>query len=179
MTTQLQQISDIAWLVYDDAGETGILNKGVQDRFTYISGTDVIQLKNDKAVQRHFGNTKIFEEQITAPTETDKEFYIQGHKVHYHDPYPLDTDHPDYRNDLPLYTKTPTSKVYYAAGWFCVNMEKSWKHGNGTKLSTLLHYGYEGPFKTYEECKERLKVLNAEKMKNEKDRPADEAVDES
>ena len=56
--------------------------------------------------------------------------------------------------------KTENSNVYYAAGWYAINFDKGWKHGNCPKLNTLITYGYEGPFKTKIELKQRLKVLN-------------------
>lgn len=161
MTAQLQQISDMAWIVYKDDQETGILNKDVQDHYTYINGSEFVRLNDDREVKKHFGNSNIFDEQISAPPASDIEFFIQGHRVHYHDPYPLDVGHPDYNPNIPLYAKTPTSDIYYAAGWFCVHFDKCWKHGNGTKYTTLQKYGFEGPYKTFAECKDRLKVLNA------------------
>ena len=50
----------------------------------------------------------------------------------------------DYMDEIPLFAKTENSNVYYAAGWYAINFEKGWKHGNCPKLNTLITYGYEG-----------------------------------
>ena len=165
---QLQQISDVAWLVRQGPNKLGILNKDVQDKFMYINGKDFISLRTENDVADHFGNSKIFEEQITDSATKSDAFYIKGHLIEYETPYPLDPTHPDYDEVVPLYTKTPDSDVYYAAGWYCVNFEKGWKHGHGPKYSTLTTYGYEGPFKTEIECRTRLKQLNKAKRIDER-----------
>ena len=69
---------------------------------------------------------------------------------------------------MPLYTKTPDSDIYYAAGWYCINFDKCWKHGHGPKYSTLIKYGFRGPFKTEEECKIVLKQINKERKLSER-----------
>ena len=33
-------------------------------------------------------------------------------------------------DEIPLFAKTENSDVYYAAGWYAINFEKGWKHGN-------------------------------------------------
>ena len=166
---QLQQISDVAWLVRQGPRKLGILNKDVQEHYFYINGKDFVSLNTEEDVANHFGNAKIFEEQITDPATTVDAFYIKGHLIDYNTPYPLDPAHPDYDPVVPLYTKTPDSDVYYAAGWYCVNFEKGWKHGHGPKYSTLTTYGYEGPYKTEIECRTRLKQLNKVRRINDRD----------
>ena len=43
---------------------------------------------------------------------------------------------------------------------YAINFEKGWKHGYCPKATTLFQYGYEGPFKTKDELRFRLKELN-------------------
>jgi len=166
--TKLQQISDVAWLVHRGTERIGILNKDVQDHYTFISGQTMEIFNNDDEVIQHFGNINLFEEKIEQPTSKQDGFYIKGHLVDYPNPIPVDITDPEYREDIPLYTKTEGSDVYYAAGWYCIHFGKGWKHGHGPKLNTLLQYGYEGPFKTRLECKQRLKALNKEKRNGNK-----------
>ena len=83
--------------------------------------------------------------------------------IKYKNPFPIDETHPDYNPRIPTFAKTSNSDVYYAAGWYCINFDKAWKHGNCPKLSTLLEYGYEGPFANKIECRRRLRELNREK----------------
>lgn len=160
---KLQPISDEAWIVQRGDKRIGLLNKNVQDRFTFISGQTIEVFDNEDAVGNHFGNISIFEEQIDKSNQENTEFFIKGHLVDYPNPIPVESDDVNYRDDIPLYLKTEGSDVYYAAGWYCINFEKGWKQGHGPKLSTLLHYGYEGPFKTRMECKQRMRILNKEK----------------
>lgn len=157
---KLQQISDTAWILQQGPRKVGILNKDVQDKFFYINGKTIEYFTNEQEVAKKFGNAKIFEEQITTSPVVNDTFYIKGHPIDYETPFPIDTSHPEYNDDVPLYTKTPESDIFYAAGWYAINFEKGWKHGNCPKLSTLITYGYEGPFKTKMELKLRLKVLN-------------------
>lgn len=164
--TKLQQISDEAWLVRQGDHRLGILNKDVQERYTYISGKTLQLFDDDTEVREHFGNIKLFEEAINSPENVDDEFFIKGHKVDVRNPIPVEENDPNYLADIPLYLKTESSDVYYAAGWYCINFDKAWKHGHGPKLQTLLTYGYTGPFKTELECRAELKRLNKEKRSN-------------
>lgn len=165
--TKLQQISDEAWLVRQGDKKLGILNKDVTERYTYITGKTITLFDDDVEVREHFGNIKLFEEQIITPTSKPDEFFIKGHKVDVSNPIPVEVNDPNYREDVPLYLKTETSDVYYAAGWYCINFDKAWKHGHGPKYQTLTQYGFKGPFKTKEECRAMLKKLNKEKRLNE------------
>jgi len=156
----LQQLSDIAWIVYHGDKRTGILNEDVQGKYTYITGNEIVHLDNNSDVQSHFGNTRIFEEQITSSHITESEFYLRGFRIYHDDPYPVEPGAENYNPDIPLYTKTEDSDITYAAGWYTIKFEKCWRHGAGPKYSTLLKYGYEGPFRTEAECKLHLKKLN-------------------
>ena len=160
---KLQQISDEAWIVQRGEERIGILNKNVQNRYTFISGQHIEIFNSDSEVKDHFGNITLFDEQIDKPTVVHDEFFIKGHLVDYPNPIPVEVHDEHYREDIPLYLKTEGSDVLYAAGWYCINFEKGWKQGHGPKLTTLLHYGYEGPFKTKLECKQRMRYLNKQR----------------
>jgi hypothetical protein len=157
---KLQQISDVAWLVHQGENKLGILNKDVQDHYFYITGKELLEFASDDQVQEHFGNVKLFEEQIDASAKVQDTYYIKGYAVDYPDPYALEEDHPDYNPDLPLYSKIEGNTVYYSAGYYCINFEKGWKQANSPKLATLNKYGYEGPYKTELEMRQRLRALN-------------------
>ena len=160
LKTKLQQISDVAWLVSQGDKKIGILNRDVQDHFTFISGQTIEIFADDKEVTKHFGNITLFEDQITEPLTAPDSFYICGYLVDYISPIPVDSSDPNYIEELPLYLKTSNSNVYYAAGWYCINFEKGWKHSHSPKLATLLKYGYEGPYKTELDCRAVMKRLN-------------------
>jgi hypothetical protein len=161
----LQQVSDVAWLVNQGNTRIGLLNKDVQEHYTFISGKNLVNFTNQTEVVKHFGNAKLFEEQITSPVTISGKCYIKGYEVKYENPYVLERSHPDFRDNLPLYSKIEGNPVYYAAGYYCVNFEKAWKCVNCPKVSTLDKYGYEGPFKDVTEARKRMRELN-KKFKN-------------
>lgn len=156
----LQQISDVAWLVHQGEHKLGILNKDVQEHFTYITGKELVSFDNESEVVEHFGNVNLFEEQISTPTQVQDKFYIKGYEVDYQNPWAVEEDHPDYNPNVPLFTKIEGSNVYYAAGHYCINFEKGWKKAHAPKYSTLTKYGFTGPYKTDMEAKHQLKKLN-------------------
>ena len=162
---QLQQISDVAWLVRQGPRKLGILNKDIQEHYFYITGKEFVALNDEQEVTDYFGNVNLFSEQIGMPENFIEEFYIKGHKVDYPNPHPIDFGHPDYNPDVPLFSKTSDSDIYYAAGWYCIKFDKGWKHANGPKYSTIVNYGFEGPYKTEIECRQALKLLNKELRK--------------
>ena len=55
---------------------------------------------------------------------------------------------------LPLYTKTPKSKSWYAAGWYQVRQGRQWETVQDPKLILLQRYPYHGPFYTKEQADE-------------------------
>lgn len=165
--TVLQQISDVAWLVHQGPAKLGILNKDVQEHYTYITGKDLVKFNDQWEVVEHFGNLNLFNEVISSPAKTSERIFIKGFEVDHDNPIVVDSTHPDYIDDLPIYAKIEGKGIYYAAGYYCINFEKGWKKSRGPKLATLLKYGFEGPFKTELEMRQRLKMLNKRKRKND------------
>ena len=159
-SVKLQKISEDAWIVNDDTKRVGILHKTIQDQYTYLDRTETIQFADQEEVTTFFRNQFVFDEETVMDVTVPATFYIKGYPVDYPSPVPVEPSDEDYMEEIPLFAKTENSKVYYAAGWYAINFEKGWKHGNCPKLSTLITYGYEGPFKTKLELKQRLKVLN-------------------
>ena len=61
---------------------------------------------------------------------------------------------------LPIFIKSLKSKSHFCAGHYAVKFKKGWVRSFCPKLITLERYPYEGPYKTEEELKNRIKVLN-------------------
>ena len=158
--TKLQQISDVAWLVNRGGERVGILNQNVQDNFIYISGSDTVNFHGEAEVVNFFGNVKLFDEQINQPLVSPDKYYVKGFEIDYAEPHAVQEDEPGYDPALPLYTKLEGSEVYYAAGYYCIHFGKGWKHARAPKATTLYRYGFEGPFTTELEAKQRMKYLN-------------------
>lgn len=54
----------------------------------------------------------------------------------------------DVKHQVPLWTKEPGSKSWYAAGWYRIKQGRSWDTVFCPKLITLQRYPYSGPFYT-------------------------------
>lgn len=153
---KLQQISDVAWIVNQGEQHVGILNKDIQNHFTFISGKERIDFDSETDVKQHFGNVALFTDLDDRDTVVPNSYYVKGYEVDYPEPYLVE----DPECDLPLYTKLEGSDVVYAAGYYCIRFNKGWKYGRGPKLATLKKYGYEGPYHTELEARQRMKSLN-------------------
>jgi hypothetical protein len=61
----------------------------------------------------------------------------------------------DVKHQVPLWTREPRSKSWYAAGWYCVKQGRTWTIELCPKLITLQRYPYRGPFYTEEQANEQ------------------------
>lgn len=59
----------------------------------------------------------------------------------------------DVKRKLHLFTKTPKSKCYYAAGWFNIKQGSSYESIFCPKYIFVQRYDYTGPYKTETESK--------------------------
>lgn len=170
MKAKLKAITDNSWLVLDAGkkGNVGILSQTIQGKFDLLDRSgerETFETKKD--CLRFLGTTKdVFSTHLESVSEPGT-FFIQGHPIKYKNPFPIDESHPSYNPKIPTFAKTSNSDVYYAAGWYCINFEKGWKHSHGPKYSTLVNYGYAGPFKTEIECRQANSKLNKEKRIND------------
>ena len=57
------------------------------------------------------------------------------------------------RQGLPLFTKEPKSKSWYAAGWYLIWQTRRWHLVQSPKLITLERYRFRGPFREAELAK--------------------------
>ncbi len=60
----------------------------------------------------------------------------------------------DVKHKVPLWTKEPRSKSWYAAGWYRVKTGKNWEVVQCPKLILLERYPYAGPFNTQDQAKD-------------------------
>lgn len=61
---------------------------------------------------------------------------------------------------IPTYTKSKTSKVRHAAGFYGVKYPTDWRWFYGGKLATLNTYDFIGPFKTKSEMATETLLMN-------------------
>jgi len=70
--------------------------------------------------------------------------------------------HPVYniKKKLPIYSKSNKSKSLYCAGYYIIKFRKGWVKSFCPKLITLDRYEFHGPFRTEEEMKQQLSIVN-------------------
>ena len=56
---------------------------------------------------------------------------------------------------IPLFTKTAKSKSWYAAGWYAVRHNRTWKVIQNPKLILLERYSFRGPFNSQEQANDQ------------------------
>jgi hypothetical protein len=165
---KLQPITDSAWIVHGDQNKLGILNRDVQNHYTFVNGSVVLKFDDKKEVMRHFGNTHLFKEQITAEIIKPDASYINGYLVRHLNPVPVEADSELYNPNLPLYLKKQGSKSTWCAGYYCIKYPGlGWCFYFNIKEATLLNYPHEGPFRTQFEAKQRQRTLKTLDKKNE------------
>jgi len=156
-TTEI--IKDKFWIVEDTGVKIGTIRKCSSDDFEL----------NIQSVNEHVSIsvlTSRFGEKILEAKETPKKI-VEEKGIGSHDGlnislaeidgYP--SKHVAYNietvekngKQIPTYTKTETSKVKYAAGFYGVRYPTDWRWFYAGKLETLNTYDFIGPFKTKSE----------------------------
>ena len=157
-TTEI--IKDKFWIVEDTGVKIGTIRKCSSDDFEL----------NIQSVNEHVSTsvlTSRFGEKILEARETPKKIVdenkvsrprggwntslaeIDGYPSK-HTVYNIETIEKNGRQ-IPTYTKSETSKVRYAAGFYGVRYPTDWRWFYAGKLDTLNTYDFIGPFKTKSE----------------------------
>jgi hypothetical protein len=160
MNVKLKTITEHSWLVLGDTDDLriGLLTE-IRDRYVLMLRGEKRQFLNKKEVNKYFENDVFSNVVEEKDTHTDKTYFINGYPVEFDSPHEVYV----VGNKLPIYSKKPSSTVYYGAGYYCVNFPKNWVPGFCPKLKTLETYGYKGPFKTKAEMNSMLAKLRKEK----------------
>jgi len=159
---KLKPITEKSWLVLTDDGLQRIaLLSEQKDKLVLIAKGAKTPFKNREEVNKFF-NEDIFNNLIeSAEEEEEVEYFINGHPVDFDHPFEVkaDADIVNEHPEIPLYTKTEKSTVYYAAGYYCLGFPAGWMPAYCPKLSTINKYEYKGPFKSDKEMKSILTKL--------------------
>jgi hypothetical protein len=132
------------WIVTDGNEKVGnVLADG--------SGFEV-KLNGNKT---HYKNTKAIQKVANIEFQTFSNFNSAKKEVMFSD-YPTTAkvynSILDIKRKLHLYTKTPKSKCYYAAGWYTFKQGIEEKAIFCPKYIFIQRYDYQGPFKTKNEA---------------------------
>lgn len=149
------------WIVEDGGHKIGTLNKEKKGFSFYVKGQK-IPFPTKDSIKSQFGEDVTNEvEKIIKVTATKNN---DANDV-YEYPCSSKPHHPVYniKKKLPIYAKSNKSKSLYCAGYYVIQFRKGWVKSFCPKLITLERYPYRGPFKTEDEMKSMLSVLNKEK----------------
>lgn len=139
----VETIPNKLWITYDsDGNKTGTLTFFDKDGVQRYGWIKTAQSKHEWFEPDAISENFEFE---------DKPEMSSWHQEHvYGYPVPkIETFKTQERENLPCFTKTPTSKVFFAAGYYGINFDNGgWMEAFTPKLSTLRKYEYIGPFKT-------------------------------
>ena len=162
MVIQLKEITDNSWLVMTEKEQEkiGLLSGNRMGEYTLLSKDGKVNFASEQEV-REFFEEDIFNNVVVTPLAIATETTIKGYPVDFDTPFVADEE--DKISELPLFTKTKTSKVYHCAGYYCIKFPKGWTQSFSPKLSTLKKYEYIGPFKTEMEMKTNLSILKKSK----------------
>lgn len=137
----VEVVPDKLWITYDaDGAKTGTMRKSPDDGFYFhyfSDGRENLAYLIDEI-------NEIFDFEEKAALSTWHQRHVFGYPVP-----EIETFKTQERDNLPCFTKTPTSKVYFSAGYYGINFPNGgWLDSFCPKLSTLRKYEYVGPFKT-------------------------------
>ena len=131
-------IKDKFWITYDENSEKSGTMTATENGFLFIpnDGSDQKILTSDY-VKEHYS----FEEKTTSSWYQK---YVLGYPISESDVFKQQE-----KDGLPCYTKSEKSKIFFAAGYYCINFDNGgWIGAQSPKISTLRRYQFIGPFKT-------------------------------
>lgn len=133
------------WILRDDHGKVGnieAIDAGVQ-----------IKINNQIEV---FKNLSVLKRRVKIdwePAPRQDHRPDQPHEVNgYPTTGPAHNAIFDVKHQVPLWTREPRSKSWYAAGWYAIRHGRRWQVSECPKLIALERYEYRGPFYTEQEA---------------------------
>lgn len=133
------------WILRDDHGKVG-----------NIEATDSgVQIRIRNQVET-FKNLSVLKRRVKIDFESLPKVAVKHQDDHQVNGYPT-TGRAynaifDVKHQVPLWTREPRSKSWYAAGWYAVLHGRRWQVVECPKLIALERYEYRGPFHTEKEA---------------------------
>lgn len=137
----VEVIPDKMWITYDaDGNKTGTMRPATDDDSCLVQYiTDGSKVAHDRD-----DIDQIFEFVEKPEPSSWHDRHVLGYPVP-----KIETFQTQERDNLPCFTKTPNSSVFFAAGHYGINFDNGgWLDSFCPKLATLRKYEYIGPFKT-------------------------------
>lgn len=137
------------WILRDDDRKVGNIE----------ATSEGVQIKIDNRVQT-FKNIGVLKQKVKIAFEPVPRARATDRLQHQVNDYPT-TARPynaifDVKHQVPLWTREPRSKSWYAAGWYAVRQGRRWQVVQCPKLIALERYQYQGPFRNQQEAEHAL-----------------------
>ena len=160
-TTEI--IKDKFWILEDAGVKLGTIRKKDDSDFEVIIRNEGVEILSTDALTTKYGSS-ILEPKLVKRIESVEYGKSIDEVLGY--PYKhkgFNTVLKDVKGkQVPVYTKTETSKTLYAAGYYGLHFNGVWRNTYCVKLETLENYEFVGPFKSKSE-------VEAEALKASKD----------
>ena len=135
------------WILKEGETKIGNIEAG-DDGFSVKIGNDTQRYKNINVIKQR---VSIKFEPANKSTVVNAENTVHGYSTK---SYAHNAIY-DVKHRVPLWTKEPNSKSWYAAGWYQIKQGRRWTVEFCPKLITLQRYPYQGPFYTEEQANEQ------------------------
>lgn len=144
-------VKDQFWIVTDGSEKVGNVVANGSGFELKLNGSKS-QHKNTNAIKK-YGKIEFASEKYTGKSKQDLPFsdYPTTKKIH--------NSVLDIKRKLHLFTKTPKSKCYYAAGWYVLKQGSTHEIAFCPKYIFIQRYEYSGPYKTEDEAKTVINSL--------------------
>jgi hypothetical protein len=134
------------WILKQDDEKVGnVMANG--DGYALTINDSTRQYKTIRMLEREANITFVKPAPPRTPDRNQVHGYATGCRVH--------NAIWDVKHRLPLFTKEPRSKSWFAAGWYRIKQHRSWQIMHNPKLILLERYPYQGPFHTKEQAHEQ------------------------
>ena len=136
------------WILKQDDRKVGNIEAGA-DGFSVRIGSQVSSYKTINTIKQKIAIA--FEPSVKNTDASTSKTIVHGYPT-------VGTAHNaiyDVKHQVPLWTREPRSKSWYAAGWYQIKQGRNWTVEFCPKLITLQRYPYQGPFYTEEQANEQ------------------------
>lgn len=152
MTTyKMTPLTDHSWLLYANEERIGLVSNS-NEKLTVMGSLDKKTFKNIDELRDYLGCLVIEDANVIELEKINGD--IEGFPIKHSTWFNIETE------PVPSYTKTDTSLIRYAAGYYALQFPNGWTPAFCPKESTLTEYQFLGPFKS------KLEMQNSISQKN-------------
>ncbi|MBX9699951.1 MAG: hypothetical protein K2X74_10980 [Acetobacteraceae bacterium] len=152
----MKPLTENSWILSVDGNKIGIISQ-TEAGVRILGNIPKKKFSNLDEFKKHVGGNLTIEEpaEPAAEAETGE---IDGYPIKHalwHNPM---TD------PVSSYTRTKTSDIRYAAGYYAIKFVNGWTQSFCPKLATLVEHEYIGPYKNKLEMRNAISQKNQEKI---------------